>query len=95
MISGKTGLLGCADGAFILQKEKRTNNTAILDIVGRDQPDQKIHLVRNEETLAWDFSSAERKLWQEAPDKLLESIAQLVTPESQNGAAPPPNLSPL
>lgn len=81
MISGTTGLLGCADGAFILQKEKRTNNTAILDIVGRDQPDQKIHLMRNEETLAWDFSSAEKELWQEPPDKLLESIAKLITPD--------------
>lgn len=78
MISGTTGLLGCADGAFILQKEKRTNNTAILDIVGRDQPDQKIHLVRNEETLAWDFASAEKELWQEPPDPLLESVAKLL-----------------
>lgn len=89
MISGTTGLLGCADGAFILQKEKRTNNTAILNIVGRDQPDQKIHLVRNEETLAWDFSSAEKELWQEPPDKLLDSISQLVTPDKPkwNGTA--------
>lgn len=40
MISGTNGLLGAADGAFILQKKKRTDNTAILDVVGRDQPDQ-------------------------------------------------------
>lgn len=39
MISGTTGLLGCADGAFLLQKEKRTDQNATLDIVGRDQPD--------------------------------------------------------
>ena len=40
MISGTTGLLGCADGAFLLQKEKRTDLHATLEIVGRDQPDQ-------------------------------------------------------
>ncbi len=36
MISGTNGLLGAADGAFLLHKEKRTDNTAILDISGRD-----------------------------------------------------------
>lgn len=35
-ISGTTGLLGAADGAFILQKVKRTVNKALLDIAGRD-----------------------------------------------------------
>ena len=40
MISGTTGLLGAADGAFILQKEKRTDHTATLDIIGRDQQEQ-------------------------------------------------------
>ena len=39
MISGTNGLLGAADGAFIMQKKRRTDSTALLDIVGRDQPD--------------------------------------------------------
>ena len=30
MISGTNGLLGAADGAFVLQKEKRTGNTCLL-----------------------------------------------------------------
>ena len=36
MISGTNGLLGAADGAFLLQKEKRTDGSAILDVAGRD-----------------------------------------------------------
>ena len=32
MISGTNGLLGAADGAFLLSKEKRTNNSATLDV---------------------------------------------------------------
>lgn len=43
-ISGTNGLMGAADGAFILQKEKRTDNKAVLDVVGRDQQDQRMLL---------------------------------------------------
>ena len=35
MISGTNGLLGAADGAFLLQKERRADNAATLDISGR------------------------------------------------------------
>ena len=76
MISGTNGLMGAADGAFLLSKEKRTSNEATLDIVGRDQQDQRIRLKRNEETLAWEFTGAETELWKEPPDPLLERIAQ-------------------
>ncbi len=82
MISGTTGLLGCADGAFVLQKEKRTDNTAVLDVVGRDQPDQKIYLVRDEERLIWCFDHADRELWKETPDPLLEAIAKMLTADN-------------
>ena len=34
MISGTNGLLGAADGAFLLQTEKRTANAATLDVSG-------------------------------------------------------------
>lgn len=78
-ISGTTGLLGCADGAILMQKEKRTDNKAALDIVGRDQPDQKIYLIRDEVTLQWNFEKAERQLWKEPPDPILMAVAKLVT----------------
>lgn len=88
MISGTTGLLGCADGAFILQKEKRTDSNATLDVVGRDQPDQRIHLVRDEVRLTWDFDHAERELWKEPPDPVLEAVATLVAEDkSWSGTA--------
>ncbi len=81
-ISGTNGLLGAADGAFILHKEKRTSNKAILEISGRDQQDQKITLVRNEEKLSWDFESAETELWKAPPEPILEKIAEFVTAEN-------------
>ncbi len=82
MISGTNGLLGAADGAFILHKEKRTSNKAILEISGRDQQDQKITLVRNEQKLSWDFESAETELWKAPPEPILEKIAEFVTAEN-------------
>lgn len=82
MISGTNGLLGCADGAFMLCKETRTSNKATLEISGRDQQDQKIHLIRDEEKLCWNFEKAETELWKEPPEPLLECIANLVTEEN-------------
>ena len=79
MISGTNGLLGAADGAFMLHKEKRTANAATLEISGRDQQDQKLHLIRNIETLTWELESVETELWKEPPDILLEQIAEIIT----------------
>lgn len=81
MISGTNGLLGAADGAFLLQKERRTSNTATLDISGRDQQDQRLYLTRNEERLIWTLERAETELWKELPDPVLTAIAALVTAE--------------
>ncbi|MEG1883171.1 MAG: helicase RepA family protein [Clostridia bacterium] len=89
MISGTNGLLGAADGAFLLQKEKRTSDAATLDISGRDQPDQRLHLRRDADRLIWQFEKAETELWQAPPDPLLEAVAALVTQErpTWNGTA--------
>ena len=80
-ISGTTGIYGCADGAFVLSKERRTDSAATLSISGRDQPDQCLHLVRDEETLQWNFDHADTELYREPPDPLLEKVAALVTEE--------------
>ena len=84
MISGTNGLLGAADGAFVLHKEKRTANAAILEISGRDQQDQKLYLTRNQEKLTWELDRAETDLWKEPPDGLLQKIEKFVT---ENGGS--------
>ena len=82
MISGTSGLLGAADGAFLLQKEKRTGNAATMEVSGRDQQDQKLYLVRNTETLLWDLQRAGTELWKEPPEPLLDEIAELILKEN-------------
>jgi RecA-family ATPase len=79
MISGTNGLLGAADGAFIMQKKKRTDNTAVLDIVGRDQPDQELTIEFDRERCIWKFKKAETELWKQPPNPLLEAINGLLT----------------
>ena len=93
MISGTNGLLGAADGAFILQKEKRTADTATLDVSGRDQQDQRLYLVRNNETLAWDFVRAETELWKEPPEPLLEEVAKHFTEDNPKWIGTPTELA--
>lgn len=79
MIAGTNGLLGAADGGFVLSKEKRTSNAAVLDVTGRDQEDQRLHLTKNPETLVWELESVETELWQEPPDPFLGGIAAFLS----------------
>ena len=92
MISGTTGLLGCADGAFLLQKENRTDLSATLDIVGRDQPDQRLHLQRDKERLIWTLDHAETELLKEPPDMILDFLSRLVTAENPEWYGSPTEL---
>lgn len=78
MISGTTGLMGAADGAFLLRKERRTANTASLEVSGRDQQDQKLYLKRNEESLCWELESVETEIWKEAPEPVLGQLDSLI-----------------
>lgn len=95
MVSGTNGLTGCADGTFLLNKKKRTDKTAVLEITGRDMPDQKLHLIRNEETLCWDLVRRESDLWKVPPEPILEQIAQFITPEHPEWAGSPTELQAL
>ena len=92
-ISGTNGLLGAADGAFILEKEKRTGDTAILEVSGRDQPEQKLILRKNMEHLVWELERAETELWQVPPDPILEKVASMLTDRGQDWIGSPTELT--
>ena len=82
MISGTTGLLGGSDGALLMKKENRTDLTATLELVSRDQPEQKLYITKNPESLVWELDHAETEPWREPPDSILEAVAKLVTPQA-------------
>ena len=78
MISGTTGLRGCADGSLLMQKKKRTALEATIDVVGRDQQDQILYLKKDPETQIWNLERMENELHKEPPDAVLETVAKLV-----------------
>lgn len=92
MISGTNGLMGAADGAFLLQKEKRTSDAATLEVSGRDQQDQRLYLKRNEEKLCWDLDRIETKLWEAPPEPLLEEVAKRITADCPEWSGSPTEL---
>ena len=92
MISGTNGLLGAADGAFVLQKEKRTGKTATLEVAGRDQPEQMLHLEKDLEHLVWNLKEVETELWLSPPDEILEAIANLVNDKKNMWCGSPTEL---
>ena len=93
MLSGTNGLLGCADGALLMRKEKRTDLTATLDVVGRDQPDQRLHIVKESNSLVWNLESAETELWKKPPDAVLESVRRLVEDSGGHWEGSPSELA--
>ncbi len=93
MISGTNGLLGAADGAFVLQKEKRTGNTAVLEVSGRDQPEQRLILKKDMERLVWELEKSETDLWQIPPDPILEKVAALLSEEISEWSGTPTELA--
>lgn len=66
MISGTNGLLGAADRAFIIHKKKHTDNLTVLEIVGRDQPDQELIIEFARERCVWKIKKVETELWKQS-----------------------------
>ena len=93
MISGTTGLLGCADGSLLMQKKKRTSLEATIDVVGRDQQDQILYLSKDPNTQIWNLDRTETELHREPPDPTLETVARLVTSEQPEWTGSPSELA--
>ena len=89
MISGTNGVMGAADGALLLHKDKRTASDAVLEVVGRDQPQLRLHLRFAAAHLCWELLEAEIEPYREPPCPLLEVLSRLVNEEnpSWNGTA--------
>ena len=93
MISGTTGLLGCADGSLLMQKKKRTDLDATIDVVGRDQQDQILYLKKDPETQIWQLEKTENELHKEPPDRVLEAVSTLVSPNQREWTGSPSELA--
>lgn len=93
MISGTTGLLGCADGSLLMQKKKRTALESTIDVVGRDQQDQILYLKKDPETQIWNLERMETEPHREPPDPVLEAVARLVNVSQPEWTGSPSELA--
>ena len=82
MISGTTGIMGCADGAIVLERPMRRAPSGSISMTGRDFQDAKISLAQNSETMCWEFVGYTDEMAEEQADPVLSAIAMLV--EHQN-----------
>ena len=81
-ISGTNGLMGAADGALILYKDKRTTSDAILEAVGRDQQQLRLHVSFDAAHLCWALVEVETGRLKEPPNLLVEFVSRLVNEEN-------------
>ena len=71
MISGTTGILGCTDGALVLQKSSRMETTATLDVTGREIADTRLNLRFDKQRKVWDFVSYGGDTQEKEPNPIL------------------------
>lgn len=60
-----------------------TENKATLEIAGRDQPEQKLYLLKDQQRLTWEIERAEAELWKAPPDPILEMVVRLMAERSE------------
>ena len=78
MISGTNGLMGCADGAMVLQKQSRLSRSATLDVTGREVADLQLRL-EFDDSKHWQFIEYGREEPRDDADRLLKAVQQLVS----------------
>ena len=81
MVSGTMGLNGAADGTLVLWKPTRVGNTALLQVTGRDLPDQRLRLELDRETMRWRCLGLEEETEPPKADPLLLSVLASVKEE--------------
>ena len=80
-ISGTNGLMGCADGAMVLEKPDRSAPQAILTMTGRDFEDQAFRLRQNRETMCWEIADGGEGVRMAPAEPVLAAVAALVQEE--------------
>lgn len=74
-ISGTNGLLGAADGGFILY---RKDGQVLLEQTGRDLPSQRYVLRFDTAACLWNLLRCENEPFQEKPDPLLDIVDRII-----------------
>lgn len=77
-ISGTNGLAGAADSIFVLTKEQRVDDTAVMIAVGRDIEQQELHLRFEDKRWHMIEHKGQQELKKESIPPVLTRIAEFV-----------------
>lgn len=80
-ISGTTGLMGCADGSLVLEKESRLGSQGSLTVTSREHPDMKLLLDFDKDAKTWKFVGYAEVQESEPEDPILAAISQFMKNE--------------
>jgi len=86
-VTGSTGLTGAVDGIWVLDKEKRAENKAILSILNRDTKGYAFKLQLDEDNCKWQFLGECENTEQDDKERLSLAINNLFTQNDINGTA--------
>jgi len=73
MVSGSTGIIGAVDSIYVLEKQKRIENGAILHVTGRDIEDMQIKLEFDRDPPVWKFTGYGNKA-QKGTDPIITAL---------------------
>lgn len=57
MISGTNGVMGAVDTAWVMVKDKRSDDNAVLSVTGRDVEQNELLLTMNKDTMTWGIAA--------------------------------------
>ena len=84
LISGTNGLLGAADGGFVLRAEQEKR---FLHCIGRDLPIQHHEIRFDPESCRWEIISSCKSSFEPVPDPLLDWIDAIIEEQWQGTAS--------
>ena len=87
-LSGSSGLMGSTDGAWIIKREKRSNDDSVLHVTGRDIEQRELSIKFNKSVMRWEFMgtpeqvAAQRLVDEYQDSRIVKTIRKLL---EQNG----------
>jgi hypothetical protein len=85
-VTGSTGLTGAVDGIWVLDKEKRAENKAVLSILNRDTKGYAFKLQLDVDICKWQFLGECEQSEQDDKEQLVVAINKLFTQTDLHGA---------
>ena len=86
-VTGSTGLTGAVDGIWVLDKEKRAENKAVLSILNRDTKGYAFKLQLDEDNCKWQFLGECENTEQDDKERLALAINSLFVQNDINDTA--------